>query len=54
MKKELGEIENVEAVIHGTVYEGVMIELNAEKWLSKRARNIILRKTENRIAVFEG
>lgn len=54
LKKELGEIENVEAVIHGTVYEGVMIELNAEKWLSKRARNIILRKTENRIAVFEG
>lgn len=54
LKKELADLEEVEAVIHGTVYEGVMIELNAEKWLSKRAKDIILRKAEDRIAVLPG
>lgn len=52
LEKEKNKTELVCAVIENEVYEGVTIEIDKLRWVSKNVRGVTLKRVDNRIAVF--
>lgn len=50
--EEIKKSGNVTATVEGQIYEGVMFEIDGAHWNAKNVKNVTLRKTENRIAIF--
>ena len=50
-KAELAQIEGAKAVIHGTLYEGTVIEIAKQRWNATEMKNITVKRSGNRIAV---
>lgn len=51
-EEEKRQINTAKAVIKGCLYEGTLVEIDCLRWRAKEARNITLKKVDDRIAVF--
>lgn len=59
LKKNLEELESdrekndrVAIVVNGTLFSGVMVEINGARWDASQARNVTLRKKDRAVAVY--
>lgn len=52
MDKKLQTTEDVKAVIHGNLFEGVVMELGGTGWSAKSLQNVTVRKVNHRIAIY--
>ena len=51
MENEMKAVRNAQAVIHDTLYEGTVFEINGKHWAATQARNVKVRKAEGRVVV---
>lgn len=49
---ERKKAENVQAVVDGHLYEGVLVDIDGAKWNAKTVKAVTLKRAEKRIAVF--
>ncbi|MGN0368027.1 MAG: DUF342 domain-containing protein [Wujia sp.] len=52
MQEELNLSDSATAVVTGTLYEGVIVEIDGIRWQSKNLMGVTLRRVDNRIAVY--
>lgn len=52
MEQEITAARNAQAVIHDTLYEGTVFEINGKRWEAKQARNVKVKRMDGRVAVF--
>ncbi len=52
MENEEKAARDAQAVIHATLYEGTVFEINGKHWEAKQARNVKVKRVEERVAVF--
>ncbi|MDD6810410.1 MAG: FapA family protein [Lachnospiraceae bacterium] len=52
LEKEKNKMEFVSAVIDNQVYEGVTVEIDKCRWISKNVQGVTLKKKNNKIAVY--
>ena len=41
------QYNSAKAVMHGNVYEGVVVEINGKRWISTGVRNVTIKKQDN-------
>lgn len=51
LEKHIEKMADAKAIIRGTLYEGCIIEIDKLRWLSTRANNITIQRTNNRISI---
>lgn len=51
MENEMKAVKNAHAVIHNTLYEGTIFEINGKHWTATQARNVKVRRAEGRVVV---
>lgn len=52
MENEIKAVRNAQAVIHDTLFEGTVFEINGKRWTARQARNVRLKRVEGRVAVY--
>lgn len=52
LQKERDKVAQVKIVISGSLYPGVLVNINGSKWNSKPIKNVILKKKDGAISVF--
>lgn len=52
MEKEIEAVKNAQAVVHDTLYEGTVFEINGKRWTATQARNVRLKRVDARVAVY--
>ncbi len=52
MENEIKAVRNAQAVIHDTLYEGTVFEINGKHWEAKQAHNVKLKRVDERVAVY--
>ncbi len=52
MENEVKAVRNAQVVIHDTLYEGTVFEINGKHWTAKQARNVKLKRVDERVAVY--
>lgn len=50
--KKMQSTEDVKAIVRGTLFHGVMLEIGGIRWSSKSLQNVTLRKVNGRIAIY--
>lgn len=51
MENEMKAVKNAHAVIHDTLYEGTVFEINGKHWAATQSRNVKVRRAEGRVVV---
>ncbi len=52
LQKERDRANQVKIVIRGSLYPGVLVNINGSRWNSKPIKNVTLKKKEGAISVF--
>lgn len=52
LEKSIERMAGAKAIIRGYLYEGCIIEIDKLRWLSAKAKNVTIRRTDNRISVY--
>ena len=52
MEEREKELAGAAVVVKGILYEGTVIEIAKQKWVASDARNVMIKRTGNRIAVY--
>ena len=52
MESGIKSAREAQAVIHDTLYEGTVFEINGKHWEAKQARNVRIKRVEGRVAVY--
>ncbi len=52
MENEIKAVMHAHVIVHDTIYEGTMIEINGKHWTAKQVRGVKIARVENRIAVY--
>ena len=52
MENELKLAKNAQAVIHDTLYEGTVFEINGKHWTGMQARNVTVKRVAERVTVY--
>ena len=52
MENEVKLAKNAYAVIHDTLYEGTVFEINGKRWKATQARNVKVKRVDERVAVY--
>ena len=51
MEQEMIAVKNAQAVIHDTLYEGTVFEINGKHWTATQARNVKVKRVDSRVVV---
>lgn len=52
MEQEMIAVKSAQAVVHDTLYEGTVFEINGKHWTAKQARNVKIKRVDSRVAVY--
>lgn len=52
LRKKMQSVEDVKAVIRGTLFDGVTVEIGGTRWGSKSLQDVTLKKIGSRIAIY--
>ena len=52
LQKERDRANRVKIVIRGSLYQGVLVNINGSRWNSKPVKNVTLKKKDGVISVF--
>ena len=52
MEQVITAARDAQAVIHDTLYEGTVFEINGKYWEAKQSRNVRVKRVDGRVAVF--
>lgn len=52
LEQEAEKTKAAKVVVQGTIYQGVLVDINGAKWKAKEASNVILRKKGNSVALY--
>lgn len=52
MEELISKANEARAVVRGIIFEGTVIEINGRSWAAREVRNVTIRNTDNRIAIY--
>ncbi len=52
MENEIKAVKHAHVIVHDTIYDGTMIEINGKHWTAKQVRGVKVTRVQDRIAVY--
>lgn len=52
LQKERDRADQVKIVIRGSLYQGVLVNINGSRWNAKPIKNVTLKKKDGAVSVF--